>query len=207
MLLTAVNILNLILFRSGSIAAQSSAASLGQAVTMIMSQHIILSLHDWRAASTNSPSSHELGPVSYAGNGHSASGIGGRLRNLGTNRGTISVPAGPEVYAGVTSTVTFEGGPGAGRRGSKHVISPALSPHTQSVVKDFVRSRKESSEDGLNGPLEVRVQVQEEVKLDYDSVYTDSADLNSRPVVSNAPFFVRKCRPHSLSSSTEQASR
>jgi hypothetical protein len=36
------------MFRVSSIAAQSSAACLGQAVTMIMSQRIILGLHDWR---------------------------------------------------------------------------------------------------------------------------------------------------------------
>lgn len=196
-----MNILNLVLFRSGTIAAQSSAASLGQAVTMIMSQHIILSLHDWRSISTGSPSSHEMGPVSYAGNGHTTSGIGGiggRLRNLGANRGGVShvistnTPGGgPDVYNGTASSVTFEGGiPNSGRRGSKHGIvgvgATGQSPHSRSVVKDFVRSRKGSSEDELDSPLEIRVQVQEEVKLDYDSVYTDPSDVNSRPGVSSS---------------------
>lgn len=196
-LLTGVNLLNLVLFRVGTIAAQSSAASLGQAVTMIMSQHIILSLHDWRAISTGSPSSHEMGPVSYAGNGHTTTGggggsggIGGRLRNLGTNRGASqaaspSIPGGHEVYGGTTSSITFEPAvANGGRRGSKHGVSQ--SPHSRSVVKEFVRSRKGSSEDEHEGPLEIRVQVQEEVKLDYDSVYTDPSDPNypnSRPEV------------------------
>lgn len=64
LLLTAVNILNLVMFRVSSISAQSSAACLGQAVTMIMSQRIILGLHDWRTAVSPSgntrPDAYEL---------------------------------------------------------------------------------------------------------------------------------------------------
>lgn len=72
-LLTAVNILNLVMFRVSSIAAQSSAACLGQAVTMIMSQRIILGLHDWRTAVAPSggtrPDAYELSNSKGRGTG------------------------------------------------------------------------------------------------------------------------------------------
>ncbi|TDL27738.1 hypothetical protein BD410DRAFT_781624 [Rickenella mellea] len=44
--LTGVNILNLILFRTNNFAVQSSATTLGQAITMIFSQKFILNLSD-----------------------------------------------------------------------------------------------------------------------------------------------------------------
>ncbi|KAF8321354.1 hypothetical protein DL93DRAFT_2073226 [Clavulina sp. PMI_390] len=182
-LLTGVNLLNLVLFRVGSLAAQSSAASLGQAVTMIMSQHIILSLHNWRAASTNSPSSHELGPVSYAGhapthNGHDNS-VMGRLRNMGHN-GNSRRDGGKDGFHGTTS-VTFNAD--VAHRQSRTVgTMPSISdqPTTQSrsVVRDFVRTtRKGSSENET--PLEIRIEVQEDIKMDDDALSLDPNDHNA----------------------------
>jgi hypothetical protein len=63
--------LNLVLFRSATFATQSSVASLGDAVTMITSQHIILDLRYWRGVSAGAPSSvHRLRPFTPAGNGN-----------------------------------------------------------------------------------------------------------------------------------------
>jgi hypothetical protein len=59
--LTAVNILNLVLFHVAPLATQSSAACLGQAVTMIMSERIIIGLHEWQtlASSDRSGGDHQ----------------------------------------------------------------------------------------------------------------------------------------------------
>lgn len=152
---------------------------------MIMSQHIILSLHDWRAVSTgNQSSNHEMGPVSFAGGNNSGTtGAIGRLRNMrGLSHPSPTTTGGNDDYT--RSAVKFE--PNTthpNRRNSKHQIG------SRSVVKDFVRSKRGSSEEGDHdqGPLEIRVQVQEEVKLDYDAVYADPDAPHGRGVHVSAP--------------------
>lgn len=92
-MLTAVNILNLVMFRVSSIAAQSSAACLGQAVTMIMSQRIILGLHDWRTAvipSSGHGNAYELSQGK--GRGTSNIHVLGRTTVGGESNGAISTP-------------------------------------------------------------------------------------------------------------------
>ncbi|KLO18965.1 hypothetical protein SCHPADRAFT_96723 [Schizopora paradoxa] len=51
--LTAFNVLNLVLFRSNNLAIQSSATTLGQAITMIFSQKFILALNDHSSERTS----------------------------------------------------------------------------------------------------------------------------------------------------------
>lgn len=100
--------------------------------------------------------------------------------NRGTSHVISSGAPGVESYAAHTNTISFEPSMPTGRRNSKlgmvNAGTGGQSPHARSVVKDFVRSRKGSSEDEHEGPLEIRVQVQEDVKLDYDSVYTDPSN-------------------------------
>lgn len=61
--LTIANVVNLAMFLLADISAQSSAAVFGQAVTMIMSQRIILNLQEWTTEPTQNPSrSHTSAP-------------------------------------------------------------------------------------------------------------------------------------------------
>lgn len=61
--LTIANVVNLAMFRISDISAQSSAAVFGQAVTMIMSQRIILNLQEWTTEPSQTPSrSHGSAP-------------------------------------------------------------------------------------------------------------------------------------------------
>lgn len=184
-ILTGVNILNLILFKTSTIAAQSSAASLGQAVTMIMSQHIILSLHDWRSVSSggghdtsrNPTSVHELGPMSYANHYPGGPSVhASNARRAGTTAG--SQP---------TTVLQLGNNNNNGRRSSRHAGN---NNGSRSFMKDFVRSKRSSEDDvdnDVNGaPLEIRVQVDEEVKLDYDAMYPDESRDHKDPV--SRPF-------------------
>ncbi|KAF8597833.1 hypothetical protein BDV93DRAFT_357534 [Ceratobasidium sp. AG-I] len=54
--LTIANVVNLAMFLMADISAQSSAAVFGQAVTMIMSQRIILNLQEWTTEPSQNPS-------------------------------------------------------------------------------------------------------------------------------------------------------
>jgi len=179
-ILAGVNILNLLFFRYASIAAQSSAASLGMAITMVMSQHIILSLHDWRAVSACHSCSHELAHISPIGNhgntihpGGGGTGVSaGRLRNLSTNIGSSPSPhhgfSSPTTFTGidfVASSITFDEEGGSNNHLSKH-----HHPPSRSLVREFVSSRKTMEEEDRDIPVEVRVQIEEELKNDYNSV-------------------------------------
>lgn len=63
--LTVANIVNLAMFRMADISAQSCAAVFGQAVTMIMSQRIILNLQEWTSEPSQAPS-HSHSTPNYA---------------------------------------------------------------------------------------------------------------------------------------------
>jgi hypothetical protein len=142
---------------------QSSAASLGIALTMIMSQRIILSLHDWRAVSTFAHSSnHEIGLVSFPENSSGNPSSAGRLRSLSTNR-ALSHALSPDNFEhgnGINGPITFESG--GGRRLCK-CGEPIRSP-----MPELVSPRKGG--DGCDIPVGIRVRVHEEVKRDCDSV-------------------------------------
>lgn len=139
------------MFRVSSIAAQSSAACLGQAVTMIMSQRIILGLHDWRtvvAPSSRGNTRPELYELS--GNKRGASDVHHVL-----GRSTAS---------GAEST-----------NDSTTAVSPSAnySPSSATPLKSFIPNvRRTASVD--DGNKVVHVHVQHEVQEDYDSVYTPS---------------------------------
>ncbi|CAE6509182.1 unnamed protein product [Rhizoctonia solani] len=60
--LTVANIVNLAMFLLANISSQSSAAVFGQAVTMIMSQRIILNLQEWAGEPSQGPSRSRSGP-------------------------------------------------------------------------------------------------------------------------------------------------
>ncbi|KAH7325427.1 hypothetical protein B0J17DRAFT_681328 [Rhizoctonia solani] len=60
--LTVANVINLAMFLLANISAQSSAAVFGQAVTMIMSQRIILNLQEWTGEPSHGPSRSRSGP-------------------------------------------------------------------------------------------------------------------------------------------------
>ncbi|CAE6486178.1 unnamed protein product [Rhizoctonia solani] len=60
--LTVANVVNLAMFLLADISAQSSAAVFGQAITMIMSQRIILNLQEWTGESNQGPSRSRSGP-------------------------------------------------------------------------------------------------------------------------------------------------
>ncbi|CAE6423279.1 unnamed protein product [Rhizoctonia solani] len=60
--LTIANVVNLAMFISADISAQSCAAVFGQAVTMIMSQRIILNLQEWTGEPSQGPSRSRSGP-------------------------------------------------------------------------------------------------------------------------------------------------
>ena len=141
-LLTLINILNLVLFRVGSIAAQSSAASLGQAVTMIMSQRIILSLHDWGTPPSSSSRQGAGHNIRFPGSGGLASGGNHELQQF------------PPTFPS----------PGA--------VSPTSMPRMFTF-----RDRGNRGMDGMSrgnaDPLKIQVDIQDEVKHDYeDSVFT-----------------------------------
>lgn len=152
---------------------------------MIMSQHIILSLHDWRATSSGAgqpeTSNHELGPVSYAGHYPGGPSVGGgaggrRPGQLGAAQNSSVVP-GFSSHSNPNAIKSVQ--LGRDRRNSRVLES-------QNGVRSFMRSKRGSSEEGEdeergNRPLEIKVNVEEEVKLDYDSMYTDpDADLAGR---------------------------
>lgn len=171
---------------------------------MIMSQHIILSLHDWRAASSgggpdtsrNLTSNHELGPVSYAGHYPGGAGTNVVVGPNGRRVGPLGASAGAGVPGfnshsnpNAITSVQLGGARDNNRRNSKHANS---QNGTKSFMKDFVRSKRGSSEEDLeetaSGALEIRVQVDEEVKLDYDSMYP-GGDLTPNDNVSYTVYF------------------
>lgn len=94
-------------------------------------------------------------------------GAAGRSRNFGTNRAPSRAfsPAsgGPGYVNGTVSPITFDGG--SGRRSMKQGGPPL------SAVREFGYPEMEPDEGKHDSPLEIRVQVQEEVKSDYDSAY------------------------------------
>lgn len=144
------------MFRVSSIPAQSSAACLGQAVTMIMSQRIILGLHDWR--STVAPSANTR-PDRY----ELSSGQKGRSNMHILARSTGGVET------AVVST------PGTG--------SQVYTPTTGAPLKSFVPNIRRSMGDMEgSGPGVVHVHVHEDVKEDYDSVFTPSTGYPHRVV-------------------------
>ncbi|KAJ1300865.1 hypothetical protein OPQ81_002504 [Rhizoctonia solani] len=60
--LTVANIVNLAMFLLADISTQSCAAVFGQAITMIMSQRIILNLQEWTGEPSQGPSRSRSGP-------------------------------------------------------------------------------------------------------------------------------------------------
>jgi hypothetical protein len=96
--LTAVNVFNLVLFCVAPIAAQSSAACLGQAVTMIMSQRIILGLHEWSTVATSNRSG--------ADNHYELSGSTNRRATIGGTGGVRSPIVTPASSGVLKSYVT-----------------------------------------------------------------------------------------------------
>jgi len=54
--LTAINVVNLILFNRDNVQQQSAAASMGEAITWIMSQKILIGIHDYYRPTTSSVS-------------------------------------------------------------------------------------------------------------------------------------------------------
>jgi hypothetical protein len=104
-----------------------------------------------------------MGPVS---SGSVNVGAVGRSRSLGTNRGPSHAlsptPGGPGYVNGIASSITFDGD---GRRQFMKQGGPPLS-----AAREFRCVGKGADEDN-SSTLEIRVQVEEEVQLDYDSTY------------------------------------
>ncbi|KAF9509850.1 hypothetical protein BS47DRAFT_114071 [Hydnum rufescens UP504] len=150
--LTSANMANLIFFRVGPLYLQTSAASLGEAVTMIMSERIILGLQEWRAIHTSdrgrtNVNSHELGQVS-----------GARRASSHERGGSITGPRGATDHL---------------------VLDPVQSVHRcKTHIDDLVGKRIPSEE--VDPPMEIRVQVEEEVKFEYDINY-ESVNMSTNP--------------------------
>lgn len=104
------------MFRVSSIAAQSSAACLGQAVTMIMSQRIILGLHDWRTATVPSggtrPDAYELSNNKGRGTGvHVLASSPGTSSGYTPNSGAPLRSFVPEMRRSIGGVGETESGP------------------------------------------------------------------------------------------------
>ncbi|KAF9518520.1 hypothetical protein BS47DRAFT_1338203 [Hydnum rufescens UP504] len=161
--LTLVNLANLYVFRTSSISTQSCAAGFGEAMTMIMSEHIILNLHDWRViqASTQQPSErHEMDRIS------------------GVQRAPSYLR--PTVVSGAR---------GAGPRAvipdsrNRNVLGGRPSRNS---MDDPTRAKRSSRR--LDPPLEIRVQIHEAVKIDYESDYEPSVfDIGAPPAPIDLP--------------------
>jgi len=151
-------------------AAQSSASTLGLAITMIMSQRIVLGLHDWRPLSgLMAYSSHrEMPLVDLIGRDGGNAGAG-PSHNFGTNRAehslTPSTSGAIEFANGTPRTFAFDE-----NRNRRLPIHRILVPQ-RSVAREYVCPGKGSSE---QVPMEIRVEVHEEIKKDYDSLCTAS---------------------------------
>lgn len=141
------------MFRVSTIPAQSSAACLGQAVTMIMSQRIILGLHDWR--STVSPSGAGTRPDRYE---LSSNQKNGRSMQILGARSTNGVET---VVASVPGTNSY-------------------TPGSQPALRSFVPGVRTSVSD-MEGPI-VHVHVHEDVKEDYDSVFASTPEYTNQSV-------------------------
>jgi hypothetical protein len=139
------------MFHTSSIAAQSSAACLGQAVTMIMSQRVILALYEWRT--TSAPSRGNTRPELY------------ELSN--SKRGALGAHAiGPSVGSGVNSTDAVTAStPSAGHIPSS--LKAAFPPHAT-----FAPNARGAGRIGTKNV--VHVHVEEETNEDYESVYPPS---------------------------------
>ncbi|CAE6336893.1 unnamed protein product, partial [Rhizoctonia solani] len=96
--LTVANVVNLAMFLMADISAQSSAAVFGQAVTMIMSQRIILNLQEWTGEPSQGPSRSRSAP-DYAMH------VLRETRSQGT--------PGPKVRDGWTESAHVQSAPGA----------------------------------------------------------------------------------------------
>lgn len=152
--LTAVNILNLVMFHTSSIAAQSSAACLGQAVTMIMSQRVILALYEWRT--TSAPSRGNTRPELY------------ELSN--GKRGTLGPHAiGPSMGSGVNSTDVAT----ASTPSTDHIPSP-LPPFKAAFPPHATFAQNVRDAGGIGAKNVVHVHVEQETKDDCESVYPPS---------------------------------
>lgn len=170
-LLTGVNILNLVMFRVSSIAAQSSAACLGQAVTMIMSQRIILGLHDWRTTLQGPTSQH--GRQDYELSGSKSGMRPSNVHVLGRSTG------GPGVTSiGVhTSTVVSVASPHVLPYSAPNAYSPnAYSPNSADPLKYGHAQRMSVGGNDADPASVVHVRVDEEIKEDYDSVYAPAGN-------------------------------
>lgn len=141
------------MFRASSIAAQSGAACLGQAVTMIMSQRIILGLYDWRTIAPSSrgntrPELHELSGKRGASNTH----VGRTATSTADSAGDA-----------ITITTT----PGSN-----------YNHDSTSPFKSFVPDARGPSDAGdANNVIHVRVE--QDIKADYDSVCASSPGYSS----------------------------
>jgi hypothetical protein len=156
--LTGVNILNLVMFRVSSIAAQSSAACLGQAVTMIMSQRIILSLHDWRTTLQVPSSNYAHAPLYEL----SAANKGTRRTNAPVSAGATEGSGFGSTAAATTATVTVS-------PGSSHPNSPA--PNAVKYAYNMPRSLTSQQELDAS-TIDLRA---DEAREDCDSVYAQKA--------------------------------
>jgi hypothetical protein len=102
------------MYRVSSIATQSSAACLAEAVTMIMSQQIILSLHDWRTSLEGAssigvhPGHYELSTGTKGARPKNAYEFGGKTDGSGTGStaGIMSVGISPTPTASTSNSPT-----------------------------------------------------------------------------------------------------
>ncbi|KAB5590085.1 hypothetical protein CTheo_6475 [Ceratobasidium theobromae] len=162
------NLVNLVMFLNPDITAQSSAAVFGQAVTMIMSQRIILSLQKWFSEPTHGHSSRSRSAPDYAMHvlGNTAGGARGMGTGagLGTGSGAHSQTALPSKSNNAWSEPGNKGTRSTGWEGLK------ATQHVRQASSGIFNV-------GTENVAELHVVVEREVRYDHDAISESEKSL------------------------------